>query len=158
MENLKNLMGELYKDDLTLQEVNEFLQDKNLVDLKSGNYVAKDKYQKQVEKYNEALNQLKDYNEIKPKYEEYVQKEQQAKLQNLAKSCEIKDEFIEFALMKVGNVDNVEEALKEFAKNNPHFTSKGARKVNINPNLENGKQNHNPNETMNDLIRGGAGR
>lgn len=158
MENLKNLMGEAYKEGLTIEEINDFLQDKNYVDLKSGLYVNKDKYQKAVDKYNDALNQLKDYNEIKPKYEEFIQKEKQLQLQELAKGCDIKEEFIEFALMKVGDVENVEEALKEFAKNNPQFTAKGVKKVNINPNLENGKVKTNPNETMNDLIRKGAGR
>ena len=79
MENLKNLMGEAYKEELSLQDVNDFLQDKNLVDLKGGQYVSKDKYQKQVEKYNEALNHLKDYNEIKPRYDEFVQREKTEK-------------------------------------------------------------------------------
>lgn len=157
MENLKNLMGESYKEDLSVQDINDFLQDKNYVDLKSGNYVAKDKYQKAVDKYNDALNQLKDYNDIKPKYDEFVQKEKQAKLNELAKSVNIKDEFIEFALMKIGNVENVEEALKEFAKNNQQFTNKVV-KVNSNPNLEKGSPEPNKNATMNDLIRRGAGR
>ena len=156
MENLKNLMGESFKEDLTLQEINDFLQDKNLVDLKSGNYVAKDKYQKQVDKYNEALNQLKDYNEIKPRYDEFVQKEKQAKLNELAKAVNIKDDFIEFALMKIGDVENVEEALKEFAKSHPQFTTP-IKNVNSNPNLR-GNPTENPNQTMNDLIRRGAGR
>lgn len=156
MENLKNLMGESFKEDLTLQEINDFLQDKNLVDLKSGNYVAKDKYQKQVDKYNEALNQLKDYNEIKPRYDEFVQKEKQAKLNELAKAVNIKDDFIEFALMKIGDVENVEEALKEFAKSHPQFTTQ-IKKINSNPNLR-GNPTENPNQTMNDLIRRGAGR
>lgn len=157
MENLKTLMGESYKEDLSVQDINDFLQDKNYVDLKSGNYVAKDKYQKAVDKYNDALNQLKDYNDIKPKYDEFVQKEKQAKLNELAKSVNIKDEFIEFALMKIGNVENVEEALKEFAKNNQQFTNKVV-KVNSNPNLEKGSPEPNKNATMNDLIRRGAGR
>lgn len=156
MENLKNLMGESFKEDLTLQEINDFLQDKNYVDLKSGNYVAKDKYQKQVDKYNEALNQLKDYNEIKPRYDEFVQKEKQAKLNELAKAVNIKDDFIEFALMKIGDVENVEEALKEFAKSHPQFTTQ-IKKINSNPKLR-GNPTENPNQTMNDLIRRGAGR
>ena len=156
MENLKNLMGEAYKEELSLQDVNDFLQDKNLVDLKGGQYVSKDKYQKQVEKYNEALNQLKEYNEIKPRYDEFVQKEKQAKLNELAKAVNIKDDFIEFALMKIGDVENVEEALKEFAKSHPQFTTP-IKKVNSNPNLR-GNPTENPNQTMNDLIRRGAGR
>lgn len=156
MENLKNLMGESFKEDLTLQEINDFLQDKNYVDLKSGNYVAKDKYQKQVDKYNEALNQLKDYNEIKPRYDEFIQKEKTEKLNNLAKSVNIKEEFIEFALSKVGETDDVETALKEFAKAHPQFTTQ-VKKVNSNPNLK-GNPKENPNQTMNDMIRKAVGR
>lgn len=157
MENLKQLMGESFKEDLTLQEVNDFLQDKNLVDLKSGNYVAKDKYQKQVDKYNEALNQLKDYNEIKPRYDEFIRKEKTDKLNALARAVNIKEEFIEFALSKVGEVDDVENALKEFAKTNPQFTTT-IKKVNSNPNLQKGNNATNKNESMNFLIRKGAGR
>ena len=156
MENLKNLMGEAYKEELSLQDVNDFLQDKNLVDLKGGQYVSKDKYQKQVEKYNEALNQLKDYNEIKPRYDEFIQREKTEKLNNLAKSVNIKEEFIEFALSKVGETDDVETALKEFAKSHPQFTTQ-VKKVNSNPNLK-GNPKENPNQTMNDMIRKAVGR
>lgn len=157
MENLKNLMGESFKEELSLDDVNTFLDGKKLIDLNSGNYVSKEKYDKTLNKYNELANQLKEFNDIKPKYEEFVRKEQAEKLNNLAKSVNIKEEFIEFALSKVGNVDDVETALKDFAKNNPQFTNQ-VKKVNSNPDLQKGKANENKNQTMNDLIRKGAGR
>ena len=157
MENLKNLMGDSFKDGLSLEEINTFLDGKKLIDLNSGNYVSKEKYEKIVSKNTELANQLKDYNDIKPRYEEFVAKEQAEKLNNLAKSVNIKEEFIEFALSKVGNVDDVETALKDFAKNNPQFTNQ-VKKVNSNPDLQKGKASENKNQTMNDLIRKGAGR
>lgn len=157
MENLKQLMGDSYKEELSLEDVNNFLADKNFVDLKSGNYVAKDKYQKLADKYNDASNQLKEFNDIKPKYEEYVQKEKAEKLNNLAKSVNIKEDFIEFALSKIGDVENIETALKEFAEKHPQFTNQ-VKKVHSNPDLQKGGATENKNQTINDLIRKGAGR
>lgn len=157
MENLKNLLGDSYKEELSLEDVNAFLEGKKLVDLNSGNYVAKDKYQKVVDKNTEYSNQLKEFNDIKLKYDEYVQKEKVEKLNNLAKSVNIKEEFIEFALSKVNQEEDVETALKEFAKNNPQFTNV-VKKVNSNPDLQKGSATENKNQTMNDLIRRGAGR
>lgn len=157
MENLKNLMGDSFKDELSLEEINTFLDGKKLIDLNSGNYVSKEKYEKILNKNTELSNQLKDYNDIKPRYEEFVAKERAEKLNNLAKSVNIKEEFIEFALSKIGNVEDVETALKDFAKNNPQFTNQ-VKKVNSNPNLQKGGAVENKNQTMNDLIRKGAGR
>lgn len=157
MENLKTLLGDSFKEELSLEDVNAFLEGKKLVDLNSGNYVAKDKYQKVVDKNTEYSNLLKEFNDIKPKYDEYVQKEKVERLNNLAKSVNIKEEFIEFALSKVNGVEDVETALKEFAKNNPQFTNV-VKKVNSNPDLQKGSATENKNQTMNDLIRRGAGR
>lgn len=44
MANLKELLGEQYKDGMTFDEVETALSEKKLVDLSEGNYVSKDKY------------------------------------------------------------------------------------------------------------------
>lgn len=44
MANLKELLGESYKDGMSLTEVDEALSSKKIVDLASGQYVSKDKY------------------------------------------------------------------------------------------------------------------
>lgn len=157
MENLKNLLGESYNENITLDEINTFLEGKKLVDLNGGGYVSKDKYQKQLEKYNEAVSKYADYDTIKAKYDEYVSQEKQSKLTQFAKNAEIKDEFIEFALMKIGDVEDVEKALKDFAKEHPQFTNKIV-KVNSNPNLDGKGAVPNKNEEMNNILRRAAGR
>ena len=44
MANLKELLGESYKDGMSLTEIDEALSSKKIVDLGSGQYVSKDKY------------------------------------------------------------------------------------------------------------------
>lgn len=51
--NLKELLGEAYKDDMSFADIEAALKDKKLVDLASGGYVD-------VNKYNREVGELKD--------------------------------------------------------------------------------------------------
>lgn len=53
--NLKDLLGEAYKEGMTFDEVQTALQGKNLVDLSTGGYVDVNKYNREV---NDLKNQL----------------------------------------------------------------------------------------------------
>lgn len=56
-EELKSLLGDAYKEDMTLEEVNNALKGKKLADLSTGRYVDKDKFDTQVNSLNAKLSE-----------------------------------------------------------------------------------------------------
>lgn len=57
MDELKALLGESYKDGMTVEEVGEFFKGKNFKDLSSGQYVDKNKFDSKVDELTKALNE-----------------------------------------------------------------------------------------------------
>lgn len=53
--NLKELLGEAYKEDMTLADIETALTGKKLADLSTGRYVDKNKYDTDVEKLRNSL-------------------------------------------------------------------------------------------------------
>lgn len=47
--NLQELLGEAYKEDMSIEDINNALQGKKLADLSTGNYVDINKYNKEVQ-------------------------------------------------------------------------------------------------------------
>lgn len=47
--NLQELLGEAYKDDMSIEDINNALQGKNLADLSTGNYVDINKYNREIQ-------------------------------------------------------------------------------------------------------------
>lgn len=64
------------------------------------------------------------YDEILPKYESYQKEEVHRGLVEKAKAQGIATDFIEFALGKIGEGEDVDTALKDFATNNPRMLEK----------------------------------
>ena len=58
--NLKELLGESYREDMTLAEVEEALKGKKLADLSTGNYVDKKKYEDLASKSQEKDAKIKE--------------------------------------------------------------------------------------------------
>lgn len=58
-ENLKDMLGEAYHDDITAEEVNNFFSGKKFADLSTGLYVDKNKYDRDIQNLNNTIN-LKD--------------------------------------------------------------------------------------------------
>ena len=56
-EELKALLGDAYKDGMTLEEVNNALKGKKLADLSTGKYVDKDKFDTQINSLNAKLSE-----------------------------------------------------------------------------------------------------
>ena len=54
-ENLKDLLGEAYHDDITAEEVNTFFAGKNFADLSTGQYVDKNKYDRDIQGLNTTI-------------------------------------------------------------------------------------------------------
>ena len=54
-ENLKDLLGEEYHDGITAEEVNNFFAGKNFADLSTGQYVDKNKYDRDIQGLNATI-------------------------------------------------------------------------------------------------------
>jgi hypothetical protein len=61
MDELQELMGDSYKEGMTLEDVSAFLKGKKFADLSTGNYVDKGKYENTV---NDLNKQLKDKTDL----------------------------------------------------------------------------------------------
>ena len=54
-ENLKGLLGEAYHEGITAEEVNNFFAGKNFADLSTGQYVDKNKYDRDIQSLNNTI-------------------------------------------------------------------------------------------------------
>lgn len=54
-ENLKGLLGEAYHEGITAEEVNNFFAGKNFADLSTGQYVDKNKYDRDIQALNTTI-------------------------------------------------------------------------------------------------------
>lgn len=59
MPTLQEMLGDSYKEGMSFEEVANFFEGKNYADLSTGNYVDKDKYNKQVNNLTQQLNDTK---------------------------------------------------------------------------------------------------
>jgi len=171
MEELKTLFGD---GSLTYEQFEKKLAgagDKiRLANLKSGKYVVKDKYDKQVkrlEKYktNLATNEGNDkqyaslkaeYNSVSTKYNDLLKKQDLETKMGLIKNANVDNRFAEFVYSKVSASErgkkDFQKALSEFLKNNSQYlnASKGTF-----VDLQNGSTApKSSSETINKWIRG----
>lgn len=63
LEFMKDLMGDSYKEGITLDEVKTFMEGKKFADLSTGKYVDSDKYNNAISSMNDLQNKLKTANE-----------------------------------------------------------------------------------------------
>ena len=54
-DNLKGLLGDAYHDDITAEEINNFFAGKNFADLSTGQYVDKNKYDRDIQNLNATI-------------------------------------------------------------------------------------------------------
>lgn len=84
--NLKEVLGDAYKDGMSFEEVSNFFEGKKFADLSTGNYVDKNKYESEV---NDLKSQLAEkVNELKDKLSDeerlaLAQKEKDDEIENL---------------------------------------------------------------------------
>lgn len=57
MNELQKLLGEAYKEGMTIEEINAALQGKKFADLSTGNYVDKNKYESDIKAKDDELQQ-----------------------------------------------------------------------------------------------------
>lgn len=76
-DNLKDLLGEAYHDDITAEEVNAFFSGKNFADLSTGQYVDKNKYDRDIQNLNNAITEKQNALNAKLTDSEKAQQERQ---------------------------------------------------------------------------------
>ena len=57
MDELQALLGDSYKEGMTVEEIGEFFKGKKFADLSTGNYVDKNKYTNEINNLNNQLSQ-----------------------------------------------------------------------------------------------------
>lgn len=78
MDELQALLGDSYKEGMTVEEIGEFFKGKKFADLSTGNYVDKNKYDTQVNNLTNQLNQTQQELNNKLNDDEKAQKASQA--------------------------------------------------------------------------------
>lgn len=77
--NLKELMGDAFKDGITVEEITSFFEGKKFADLGTGQYVDKNKYENAVNDLNQKLTDANNQLSAKMTDDEKLQKAQQEK-------------------------------------------------------------------------------
>lgn len=132
MENIKSLLGDAYKEGMTLEEVNRALEGKKLVDLSTGEYVSKGKYDSLETKYknlqsehSQVVEQTKDYETLKSENENFKKEKATADLNKKLTSLGFSEKHLNYVKMDIDsksleigddekvNKTNVEKYLKE---------------------------------------------
>lgn len=88
LEFMKDLMGDSYKDGITLDEVKEFMNGKKFADLSTGNYVDKNKYTNEINSLNNKLTDTQNQLNAKLTDDErntQAQRDKDAEIENLKK-------------------------------------------------------------------------
>ncbi len=76
-ENLKGVMGEAYHEGITAEEVNSFFAGKNFADLSTGQYVDKNKYDRDIQNLNTTITEKQNALNAKLTDDERAQQERQ---------------------------------------------------------------------------------
>lgn len=101
MATLKEILGDAYKADMTLADIESALNGKNLADLSGGQYVS-------VGKYNTAISERDDY---KAKYTDTLNEAQKAELANAEREQKYK------AIERENSINRYEKKLSSSVKN-----------------------------------------
>lgn len=170
MEELKSLFGE---NSLSYAEFEEKLgmagDTIKLVNLKSGNYVDKAKYEKLEKglneyqnKYSELQKNTKDYDTLKSSYDDItskynalVEKQEQAEKMVIINEANVNPKFAKFVYNEVASMTNDDKdfktALSEYLKDNAQFLKAGQGTF---VNLQNGNGGtKSDNEKFNEQLR-----
>lgn len=133
-DKLKSIMDMNGNDLNEIKSKNKELQSK--VDEYSSYKSQFEEANKKLETYSTFEEKANKYDEILPKYEQFEKEEKLRKINASAKKFKIKDEFIEFATSKVGDVEDYDSAFEEFSKNNPQYLESKEKVVETNPEMK----------------------
>lgn len=129
--NLKELLGESYREDMTLAEVDEALANKKLADLSKGEYVAKKKYDDIVAKMEEKDAKIIELESKAPEtitpenYDNDMQElaslreeKKTNEFRNKIKGLGVNDKFVDYVAKSVSNDENFDANFETFKAQN----------------------------------------
>jgi hypothetical protein len=134
MDNLKALLGEAFKEDLTLADVNKLLEGKKLVDLSGPvKYVVKDKFDRLTEELATIKESTKGFEEVSKELTALKAEKENAIIKETLLSAGVDEKFIEdisFRIEKgvIAKGDKFVDNVKEFLKTNPHYATTATQK------------------------------
>lgn len=143
---LKELLGDSYKDDITIAEIDKALASKNLVDLASGNYISKDKYDRVAQQladekksFSDYKEQTKDFENLKAENDKFkaekTESELKAKLTALGiseKSYKYVKGDIDDGTLKISDDEKAnKDAVAKYLKENPAFAIESKPQVRV---------------------------
>ena len=138
MPDLKELLGSAYKEGMTFDEASAALKDRKLVDLSTGEYVSKGKYDSAVKERDDARKERDDANTKYKDYDELVKYRKDTEAKKAAeemaakiKGCGAKEDMIDFIKFQIdsgkigrGKDDkDLEPNIKKFLKDNPQYAA-----------------------------------
>lgn len=131
MQNLKTLLGDSYHEGITLEEINAFLEGKKFVDLKTGQYVDKQKYDSLRQEHEELKSKTTNYEAISQELEtlkaEKAEKELRDRLVGLGISEKalkyVKSDLEDGTLKDSDDAKEFEKNVQEYLKANPQFAT-----------------------------------
>lgn len=136
MENIKNLLGDAYKEGMTLEEVNKALEGKKLVDLSTGEYVSKGKYDTLETKhknlqaeFDQVKEQTKDFEKIKAENETFKTEKADAELKAKVLKLGIKESAYKYVKgdiiakeLELGDDEKANaDSVKKYLESHPEF-------------------------------------
>lgn len=134
-------MGDAYHDGITVEEVNSFLGKGKYVDLQSGKYVDKDKYDKTVSEkaavqksLDELTDKTKDYDTIKGENDKFKGEKADADLKAKLVGLGISEKAFKYVKgdiadksLTIGDDDKAnKDAVAAYLKDHPQFATAGS--------------------------------
>ena len=169
-ESLKTLMGDAYHDGITVDEVEAFIAKGKYVDLGSGKYVDKSKYDRVEQDLSALKESTKDYETIKTENATFKAEKEDATLKETLVKYGIDPESFRYVkgdiTEKVFAIVNDEakdkKAVEDYLKSHPQFakkTSNVTKNKVVTTKVENeDKPSGSVNATINDNFRRALGK
>lgn len=138
MPDLKELLGDAYKEGMTFDEASAAIKDRKIVDLASGEYVGKGKYDAAIKERDDArkerdesISKQKDYDALVKYRDEAEAAKTAAALGEKLKGYGVKPEMVEFIRYQVesGKIErgkddkDLEANTKKFLQENPQYAA-----------------------------------
>lgn len=151
---IKELLGESYREDMTLAEIESALAGKKLADLSTGEYVSKKKYDDEVSKRTALESKVSELENKAPEVvnpENYDndmqelatlrQEKKTSEYKNKIRSLGVSEKFIDFVAKSIDDDDNFETAFNDFKGKNSFICDSNFSNYNQpDPNINKGNQ------------------
>lgn len=170
-ESLKALMGDAYHDGITVEEIETFVQGGKIVNLNSGKYVDKSKYDRVESELSSLKESTKDYDTLKSENETYKAEKANSELKSTLEKHGVNPDFFKYVKTDIDEKTLVlgqdeaknKEAIEKYLKEHPQFAKQASdkkleKKVVTTKVEPNGGKSEDMNAIINDNFRRALGK